>query len=112
MCDTVHRAGLKYVVYTWVHFPPVWLRDQQKQNRTLMRCLEHDQETNYLSIFDPKTIEHYDHFYKRFRNISGTRSTASTPASSDRMAKAITRSTSPTGSTSATATRDTGAATS
>src|SRR5207249_5514198 len=42
----------------------VWLRDRQEENRTLMRCLEHDQETNYLSIFDPKTIDHYDHFYK------------------------------------------------
>src|SRR5688572_31181189 len=40
----VHAAGLKYVVYTWVHFPPVWLRDGQKNNRKLMRCLEHDQE--------------------------------------------------------------------
>src|SRR4029079_14556616 len=60
----VHAAGLKYVAYCWVHFPPVWLRDQQKDQRTLMRCLEHDQETNYLSIFDPKTIEHYDHFYR------------------------------------------------
>jgi hypothetical protein len=60
----VHAAGLKYVVYTWVHFPPAWLRDNQKQNRTLMKCLEHNEETNYLSIFDPKTIEHYDHFYK------------------------------------------------
>ena len=59
-----HEAGLKYVAYCWVHFPPKWLRDQQNENRTLMRCLEHDQECNYLSIFDPKTIEHYDHFYK------------------------------------------------
>ena len=29
-----------------------------------MRCLEHGQECNYLSIFDPQTIEWYDHFYK------------------------------------------------
>jgi hypothetical protein len=65
--DAVHTAGLKYVVYDWVHFPPVWLRDQHKSNRTLMRCLEHDKETNYLSIFDPKTIEHYDHFYKNLK---------------------------------------------
>ncbi|MEO6434933.1 MAG: family 14 glycosylhydrolase [Tepidisphaeraceae bacterium] len=60
----VHAAGLKYVVYNWTHFPPTWLRDKHKANRTLMRCIEHDKETNYLSIFDPKTIEHYDRFYK------------------------------------------------
>ena len=29
-----------------------------------MRCLEHGQECNYLSVFDPQTIEWYDHFYK------------------------------------------------
>ena len=33
-------------------FPPVWLREHRK--RTLMRCLEHGEETNYLSIFDPR----------------------------------------------------------
>ncbi len=59
-----HAAGLKYVVYDWAHFPPVWLREQRKSERTLMKCLEHGQETNYLSIFDPRTIAWYDHFYK------------------------------------------------
>ena len=58
----VKKAGLDYVAYTWVHFPPLWLRDSK--DATLMRCVEHRQNTNYLSIFDPKTIEHYDHFYK------------------------------------------------
>src|SRR5690349_5430452 len=24
MCEAFHRAGMKYVVYDWVHFPPVW----------------------------------------------------------------------------------------
>ena len=36
-----------------------------------MRCLEHDKETNYLSIFDPKTIEHYDHFYRNLKDHFG-----------------------------------------
>lgn len=60
----LHAAGLRYVVYDWVHFPPTWLRTND--NRTLMRCLEHGQECNYLSIFDPQTIAWYDHFYKNF----------------------------------------------
>jgi hypothetical protein len=64
MEQTLHKAGLKYVAYNWVHFPPVWLRDQMKEKRTLMRCMEHGKEANYLSIFDPRTIEWYDHFYK------------------------------------------------
>lgn len=68
----LHRAGLKYVVYNWTHFPPVWLREQPEK-RTLMRCLEHDQETYSLSIFDPRTIEWYDHFYKRLSAHFGGR---------------------------------------
>ncbi|MEO6182361.1 MAG: family 14 glycosylhydrolase, partial [Verrucomicrobiota bacterium] len=69
---TLHQAGLKYVVYNWSHFPPVWLRDQ-KDKRTLMRCVEHQQEANYLSIFDPRTIGWYDHFYKKLREHFGER---------------------------------------
>jgi hypothetical protein len=69
----LHEAGLKYVVYDWVHFPPLWLRERQKDKRTLMRCLEHGQETYYLSIFDPRTIEWYDHFYKNLRDHFGDR---------------------------------------
>lgn len=62
MEQALHAAGLRYVIYDWVHFPPTWLRTST--NRTLMRCLEHNQECNYLSIFDPQTIAWYDHFYK------------------------------------------------
>jgi hypothetical protein len=71
--QALHQAGLKYVVYVWAHFPPVWLRDQQKEKRTLMRCLEHGQEANYLSIFDPRTIEWYDHFYQTLHDHFGNR---------------------------------------
>ncbi|HEY7120303.1 MAG TPA: family 14 glycosylhydrolase [Tepidisphaeraceae bacterium] len=68
----MHAAGLKYVVYDWVHFPPVWLR-QRTGAHTLMRCVEHGEETNYLSIFDPRTIEWYDHFYKALHDHFGDR---------------------------------------
>ena len=62
--ENIKAAGLDYVVYNWTHFPPVWLREGSSTDRTLMRCVEHHENTNYLSIYDPKTIEHYDHFYK------------------------------------------------
>ncbi len=68
----LHEAGLKYVVYNWAHFPPVWLREQ-KEKRTLLKCLEHGEETNYLSVFDPRTIEWYDHFYKNIHDHFGDR---------------------------------------
>src|SRR5436309_1329825 len=68
ICEAVHAAGLKYVAYCWVHFPPTWLHD-----KTLMVCLEHNQPTNYLSIFAPMTVEHYDHFYKALAEHFGDR---------------------------------------
>ena len=72
MEQALHKAGLKYVVYNWAHFPPVWLRNQPA-NRTLMKCLEHGEETNYLSIFDPRTIYWYDQFYKNIHEHFGDR---------------------------------------
>lgn len=72
MEQALHKAGLQYVAYNWVHFPPVWLRNQPGK-RTLMKCLEHGEETNYLSIFDPRTIEWYDHFYKSLHDHFGDR---------------------------------------
>jgi hypothetical protein len=62
VASAVKRAGLDYVVYVWAHFPPVWLRESGQC--TLMKSLNTGKECNFLSIFDPKTIDHYDHFYK------------------------------------------------
>jgi len=67
MEEALHKAGMKYVVYDWLHFPPVWLRDEQREGRTLMRCLEHGKEANYLSVFDPRTVEWYERFYKNLK---------------------------------------------
>jgi hypothetical protein len=72
-CDAMKAAGLQYVAYCWVHFPPVWLRDADPDKRTLMTCLEHHKAANYLSIFDPKTIEYYDHFYHALHDHFGDR---------------------------------------
>lgn len=69
--EAVKKAGLDYVAYNWVHFPPVWLREGK--DRTLMRCVEHRQDTNTLSIFDPRTLEYYDRFYKALHDHFGDR---------------------------------------
>lgn len=69
--EAVKKAGLDYVAYNWVHFPPVWLRESR--DRTLMRCVEHRRDTNTLSIFDPKTLEYYDRFYKALHDHFGDR---------------------------------------
>lgn len=72
MEKALHAAGLKYVAYNWVHFPPAWLK-AAPEKRTLMRCLEHGKETSYLSIFDPRTIDWYDHFYHNLHDHFGDR---------------------------------------
>lgn len=72
-CAAIKAAGLQYVAYCWVHFPPLWLRNAGPDRRTLMTCLEHHQATNYLSIFDPKTIGYYDHFYHALHDHFGDR---------------------------------------
>jgi hypothetical protein len=74
VADAVKKAGLDYVVYVWAHFPPVWLRERGSGSElTLMKSLNTDKECNFFSIFDPKTIEHYDHFYKNLAQHMGSR---------------------------------------
>lgn len=67
----MHAAGMKYVVYDWAHFPPAWLR--YTPDCTLLRCCPHDEAANYLSVFDPRSIEWYDHFYKAVHDHFGDR---------------------------------------
>jgi hypothetical protein len=71
MEKAMHAAGMKYVAYCWVHFPPTWLR--YTPDCTLNRCVEHGEATNYLSVFDPRTIQWFDHFYKALHDHFGDR---------------------------------------
>lgn len=71
ICDAIKKAGLHYVVYNWNHFPPTWMLTSK--DVTLMRCVEHKKDTNYFSIFDPRTIEHYDTFYRALSEHFGDR---------------------------------------
>jgi hypothetical protein len=71
VADAVKKAGLDYVVYVWAHFPPVWVREGGQC--TLMKSLNTEKECNFFSIFDPKTIEQYDHFYKNLAATMGDR---------------------------------------
>lgn len=73
VADAVKKAGLDYVVYNWTHFPPVWLRERGDDDLTLMKSLNTGKECNFFSIFDPRTIEHYDHFYKNLSQHMGDR---------------------------------------
>ncbi|MBN1902940.1 beta-galactosidase, partial [Candidatus Sumerlaeota bacterium] len=64
-------AGLSYIPYIWCHVPPVWLRKDSRA--TLMRCNAHGEECYMLSIFDPRTLEWYKHFYQALHKHFGDR---------------------------------------
>lgn len=71
MEKAMHAAGMKYVVFPWVHFPPTWLR--YTPDCTLLRCNDHNEAANYLSVFDPRSLQWYDHFYKAMHDHFGDR---------------------------------------
>jgi hypothetical protein len=59
--DQCQKLGLAYVVYPWVHVLPWWYRFSGKFEG--FRCLEHDQECGWPSIFSPETLPMYRRFY-------------------------------------------------
>jgi hypothetical protein len=66
----VEEAGLAYIPYIWCHYPPVWLRDDERV--TLMRCNNGGVECFMLSIYDPRTLGWYRRFYEALRKAFGT----------------------------------------
>ena len=78
------EAGLPYVTYIWCHVPPAWLRNSDRVTR--MRCNAHGQPPNQspaghgsgqacnmLSIFDPRTLDWYERFYRALHDHFGDR---------------------------------------
>jgi hypothetical protein len=60
--EALAAAELPYTPYIWCHVPPTWLRDDPRAS--LMRCNLHDEPTHIFSIFDPRTLEWYERFYR------------------------------------------------
>lgn len=67
--ERLKAAGLHYVIYPWLQFPPVWYAEQNPGE--LMRCLEHDNPTRVVSFFSPRTLEEYRRFYREVKNEFG-----------------------------------------
>lgn len=72
-------AGLGYDPYLWLMNPPAWMKNHQlprddptaPDHYTLLRCLEHGEETATLSIFDPATVQWFERFYRELRKGLG-----------------------------------------
>ena len=77
---TNQRAGgLEYDAYLWLMNPPLWMREGKlpvndpdaPDHYTMMRCLEHGEETYTLSIWDPATLKWFGRYYKHMAQALG-----------------------------------------
>ncbi|MCL6519103.1 MAG: family 14 glycosylhydrolase [Armatimonadetes bacterium] len=73
-----NAGGLEYDPYLWLQNPPAWMREGKLPNEpdapshfTMMKCLEHDEETYTFSIWDPATLKWFDRFYKEMSKALG-----------------------------------------
>jgi len=73
MQKILSEAGLPYIAYIWCHIPPSWLRNDPRA--TLMTCNAHGQKCYMFSIFDPRTIKWYEHFYRALHDRFGDKIT-------------------------------------
>ncbi|MEW6735256.1 MAG: alpha-amylase family protein [Acidobacteriota bacterium] len=68
--NTIISNGIKYVPYVWMQNLPHWVRYNPSYPHA--SCVEHEQESETLSIFSPKTMQLYDRFFAELRKQLGT----------------------------------------
>ncbi len=61
--------GLRYFVYPWLHVVPDW--HLASGRFTGFRCLEHDRECGWPSLFDPDFFAHARRFYEELARALG-----------------------------------------
>jgi hypothetical protein len=65
----LHKAGIKYCIFSWLHFPPKWFLNDPRF--IPYRCLEHDQPVNQLSLWAPFTRTIYQTYYAQLAKAMG-----------------------------------------
>lgn len=78
VADNQRAGALEYDPYLWIMNPPAWMREGRMPDDpdapdhfTLMRCLEHGEETYTFSIWDPATVEWFERYYRECRRAMG-----------------------------------------
>lgn len=84
VADKQHAGGLEYDPYLWLMNPPAWMRQGEgaipvtvpgepgaPDHCTVMRCLEHDEPTQTLSIWDPATVQWFERYYRECHKAMG-----------------------------------------
>jgi len=69
--DELHRRGMKYAVYPWLHFPPKWVLESEFWYPFVQ--LESGKSTYAPSIWAPQTAALFDRFYAKLREVMGDR---------------------------------------
>ena len=59
----LRAAGLDYVIFCWLHFPPKWA--EPGKDFVPYRCLEHGEELRQSSLWAPQTLATYEEYYRR-----------------------------------------------
>ncbi len=65
----LRKAGIRYNIFAWLHFPPKWYHDNPDFVR--YRCLEHDEPLDQMSLWAPATRRIYEEFYKQLGQAMG-----------------------------------------
>lgn len=78
VADKQAAGGLEYDPYLWIMNPPAWMREGKlpkepgaPDHYTVMRCLEHDEPTQTLSIWDPATAQWFERYYRECHKAMG-----------------------------------------
>ena len=73
-CDIerIEKAGMKVGVFPWFQHPPSWY-DAGHREHARFRCLEHDEDSSILSLWDERTPEAYERLYAAFARCVGDR---------------------------------------
>lgn len=67
--DQLHAAGLKYIIFAWVHFPPKWFLESR--DFVPYTCAEHGEKLLQLSPWAPNIWDIYRRFYKAQHQAMG-----------------------------------------
>ena len=65
--DLIEKNGFKVGIFNWFQHPPKW------SDLTKLHCLNHDEDSTIISLWDTRYIEEYDRLLKDFAQKHGKR---------------------------------------
>ena len=69
--EALHAAGLEYIIFCWVHFPPKWFL--KREEFVPYKSAEYGYTIPQLSPWAPNVLDIYRRFYRALREAMGDR---------------------------------------